>query len=113
MKYKLKTSVGCTTDGGFKPIAGYQKDVDAYHECEAECDKYDWCKGYRIKRTNTISCRLLTDKKDAEMEGWILFNKDNWVEPEQWIPTEYPSDGPGYKCFVKNGNTLTSNFLSH
>ena len=54
----------------------------------------------------------MTDKKDAELEGWILFNKDNWVEPEQWLSTEYPSDGPGYKCFVKNGNTLTSNFLS-
>lgn len=69
-----------------------------------ECEKYDWCRGFRVKEKNTISCRLLTNKY-AEMEGWTLFNKGNWVEPENWRGSIWANaSNSHYKCYEKVGS---------
>ena len=103
--YELKTTTACSTNGGGKVISGYHKDVvESKEECEAECGKYDWCKGYRIEIDDSCShcdpesCRLLTDKNDVDMgEGWDFLNEGNWVEPDQWQESFYT----GYECYVK------------
>ena len=99
--YELKTEQACTTDGKFKHISGYQKDKNDIEatECEAECDEHDWCKGYRIREDNTRFCRLLTDHRDTEVEGWTLYNANNWVEPDEWKPSV--GTGIVYNCYVK------------
>ena len=101
----MVTNRQCTTGDKhdlFKYISGYQKDVDSYDICETECEKHDWCKGYRIKIRNTISCRLLTDYRDANFCGWNLYNERNWVEPDKWKPIPFvEGNGPGYRCFAK------------
>ena len=99
--YELKTEQACTTDGQFKHISGYQKDKNDIEatECEAECDEHDWCKGYRIREDNTRFCRLLTDHRDTEVEGWTLYNANNWVEPDEWKPSV--GTGIVYNCYVK------------
>ena len=101
----MVTNRQCTTGDKhdlFKYISGYQKDVESYDICETECEKHDWCKGYRIKIRNTISCRLLTDYRDANLRGWTLYNERNWVEPDKWKPIPFvEGNGPGYRCFAK------------
>ena len=101
--YELKTDGGCTTDGKFKLIGGYQKRVDNKEDCETACSTYDWCKGYRINTKNT-QCRLLTNdstvKATAKAKGWDgLFNSNNWAEPDAWkVSTMYNT----YKCYKKS-----------
>ena len=99
----MKTDGGCTTDGKYKLIGGYQKRVDNKEDCETACSTYDWCKGYRINTKNT-QCRLLTNeatvKETAKAKGWDgLFNSKNWAEPDAWkASTMYNT----YKCYKKS-----------
>ena len=81
-------------------------------ECKKECEKYDWCKGLRVKENAYGfhgSCRLLTNDDSVNMEGWTFFNKGNWVEPENWLPVvgQQPKHA-SYKCYVKisSGNEI-------
>ena len=74
-------------------------------ECKAECEKYDWCKGVRVKENHNGfhgSCRLLTNDDSVNMEGWTFFNKGNWIEPEKWLPIigQQPEHA-SYKCYEK------------
>ena len=111
--FRLKTETVCTTEGIKNYISGYQKDLVTYDDCKLACEKYDWCKGFRIKQKNTISCRLLTNEY-AEIEGWTLFNKGNWVEPENWRGSIWANaTNSHYKCYEKIGSGgNNSNFLS-
>merc|ERR1711894_97927 len=93
-------------------ISGYQKDLVTYDDCKLACEKYDWCKGFRIKQKNTISCRLLTNEY-AEIEGWTLFNKGNWVEPENWRGSIWANaTNSHYKCYEKIGSGTSTNIES-
>ena len=85
-------------------ISGYQKSGIKADQCEEECDKYAWCKGYRIKTGNTHECRLLTDYRDATLEsamesdGWHMYNGNRWVEPDEWKDGNYHGQ---YECYAK------------
>ena len=108
----MKTKTACSINGNFRYVSGYQKNVETHDECKQHCVKYDWCKGYRIKKQNNIDCRLLTKDDSVILEGWDFFNKGNWVEPEKWmeITGVDPLKSP-YNCYEKiaSGNDLKSN----
>ena len=88
-------------------------------ECKAECEKYDWCKGLRIKENDNGfhgSCRLLTNDDSVNLEGWTFYNKGNWIEPELWLPIiGQKPEHASYKCYEKisSGNERKLNHESY
>ena len=46
--------------------------------------------------SSSLSCRLLTSMVST-ISGWHLYNKENWVDPDQWKESWATS----YRCFEK------------
>ena len=85
-RFEERTSTGCTTDGKYKTISGYQLGAKTFNTCKTECQKYEKCKGIRVAipgKSNSKTCRLLTGH-NLTITGWDYLNQGNWVEPKNW-----------------------------
>ena len=86
--FKLSTNTACSTDGINKYISGLQKDVPSQEDCSLECERYNWCRGYRISgKDDSLSCRLLTNEIVSLSDGWEYLDEGNWAEPDKWKET--------------------------
>ena len=98
VNFKLSTNTACSTDGINKFISGFQKEISSQEDCKLECERHEWCKGYRVNGTDSVSCRLLTNENVTISDGWKHFDDGNWAEPDEWKETP---DAVGYLCYEK------------
>ena len=96
--FKLSTNTACSTDGINKYISGLEKKLTSHDDCKLECERHEWCKGYRINGTDLISCRLLTNQNVSISGGWEYLDEGNWAEPDEWRET---INAVGFMCYEK------------
>ena len=80
----MRTNTGCAVSmNNPNYISGQQSQNDkTSEECRFECEKYEWCRGIRVKKSDDKHCRLLTNYS-TRVDGWGFLDSGNWAEPKE------------------------------